>query len=508
MVRRVLNWLSDTARFVGAMFYWNARKSLYVARGRRGRCPCQNESDDSVPGRVRCDAMVHWHQPVRFQKICPLLVATPDGWRCSVHAAQVRPYWGRVGVWCAATLLALYGAGVLAVFSALRTVGKAPVSLTQVAWPGKWKEIRRVQSDQLFRQAIAAFSSGRMNEAYLTLTTARQRDPANYDATLLLAQITMFQGSALFADAQFEALFREHPAQRSRTVVVYHDTLLLLDRMDKLAEFAVTMARADSARAAVWVRSALLAVRALPAGEAAAFREKSAGAIAALAPHAQRLLAAEFTARTGDAAGAARQLQAPFSGPLNPFYMTYQVQRLAELGDATGAQVLLDFYGRLLGDFDQPLVQYALSATARDTGAATVAFRRLLALPLDSQRVERLAAALITHPDAALFRELSARVQRERTLETASDGAGLWVAGIVSGAVAEAGYWQRHGRQPLAPSYPPIKAVDFTSRDIAVANSAGRLVNVLSLPREVILALFGRVVPQDEAGRHARPTSA
>ncbi|MBI2512891.1 MAG: hypothetical protein HYV96_13005 [Opitutae bacterium] len=503
MLRRPIHWLADAGRFVGALFLWNARKTAYVVRGRTGRCPCQNESDDSIPGRVRCDAATHWHEPARFRAVCPLLVETPDGWRCSVHASQVRPFWGRAVAWSGAALVVLFlvGAGATLVF--LRAAGGAPISFTQVAWPGKWHEIRPAQSRHLFRRAVGAFAHGRLNEAHLALLSAQQRDPRNYDAALMLAQIAMFQGSVLSSDEQFERLLREHPAQSGRTAIVYHDTLLSLDRMRRLAQFSLAMAKADSDRSAVWVRSALLAVRSLSATDAVELREKTEPTIASLAPHAQLLLRAEFDARAGDTPRALKSLRAPFSGPLNPFYARHQVLRLAALGDAGAAQVMLDFYGPPFGEFEQQLTQFELSSIARDEATAEAAFRRLLAQPLQELRVERIAAALIAHPNAERYRQFSARVQREGLLEAVCDGAGLWVTGLVCDAPKDAVYWQTHGKQPMFSGYPPIKMIDFQSRALATVNSVSHLVNVLSLPREVIVALLARVEPPAPAASPA-----
>lgn len=496
MRQRLLNWLADTGHFVGGMFYWNGRKSVYVWRGRHGRCPCQNESDDSVPGRVRCDAVLHWHDPARFQKICPLLIATPDGWRCSVHASAVRPFWGRVFGWIGLSLLALYLAGTLAVFAGLRLAGRAPVGWLQVAWPGKWHEIKPVQSAHLFRQAMQAFAGGRLPEAHLLLTTARALDPANYDAALMLAQISMFQRSYLYSDDLFTSLWRNHPANRLRTAVVYHDTLLSLDRMGKLAEFCVTMAAADPARAVVWVRSALLAVRSMRVEEAAGFRLQQAAAIKALAPQAQQLLEAELNLRTGDQIAALAVLHRKFNGPLNPSYAQYQIERLASLGAVEEAQLLLNAEGLLLGELEQRLTQVAVALLAHDRVLAQAYFRSLLRLPLNPPRVERLAAFLITHADADLYRELTARVRQDAGLEAAVNGAVLWVAGIVCELPGEAAFWQAHGLQPGGARYPAVKKLNYASRDLLAPDSVVHLLNVMTLPRDVILALLWRVTPQ------------
>jgi hypothetical protein len=507
MLRRAGNWLADTLRFVGAVFYWNTRKTIYVLGGRTSHCPCQNISDDSIPGRVRCDAILHWHDPARFQKVCPLLVNTPSGWRCSVHASQVRPFWGRVVRWCALSLLILYLAGTIVAFVGLRVVGQAPVSWTQVVWPGRWPEIRGVQSMHLFSQAIASFQQGRLNEAYLALTSSRQRDPSNYDATLLLAQITMFQRSYSFSDDMFANLWRDHPDQRPRTAVVYHDSLLSLDRMNTLAASSVAMAKMDSSRAVVWVRSALLAIRSMRAEEAGAFATSQLIPLQALAPHAQLLLRTELALRRGgprDEAVAA--LRGQFAGPINPFYTEYQITRLAELGAHTEAQRLLDQLGPILGTFEQLLTQVAIATIAGDQWAARGAFRSLLKQPLNQTKLERLACLLIAHPDATLYRELNTRLQGDRALESAADSAALWISGVICQAPVEASYWQTRSQPPGA-RFPDIKTVNFSSRNLAEANTVTHLVNVVSFPREVVIALLWRVAPQATPDTRALPAS-
>jgi len=506
MLQRLLNRLADTGRFVGGMLYWNARKSAYVWRGRRGQCPCQNESDDSIAGRVRCDAILHWHNPARFQPICPLLAHTAQGWRCSVHAAQVRPYWGRVFRWIGLALVGAYLAGTVAVWAGLRAVGGAPVGWLQVAWPGQWREIKPVQSAHLFRQAMDSFAQGRLPEAHLKLTTARALDPANYDVALLLAQISMFQRSYLFSDDLFMDLWRKYPATRLRTAIVYHDTLLSLDRMEKLAEFTVMMASTDPGRAVVWVRSALLAARSMRAEEAARFREKQSATLVLLAPHAQLLLAAELDLRAGDESTALAAFRRKFAGPFNPFYAHYQIERLAGVGATGDAQALLDAQGQQLGEVERLMAQTTVSQLTGDRVLALASFRILLRQSLNAERVERLATFLIMHPDAGFFRELHDRVQREPPLEGTVDGATMWITGVACGAPVEAEFWQKHGRQPSSAKYPQVTKLDFTSRNLLAPGSVCHLINVVPLSRDVILALLGRVAPQEAmVGRKAGP---
>ena len=493
------HWLTDTLRLTFGQFYWNLRKTLYVWRSRSGRCPCQNESDDSIPGRVRCDAVLFLHEPGRFRKVCPLLVSTDQGWRCSVHATQVRPFWGRTLRFSFLALLTVYLIATLVAFAGLRVVARIPVSWTQVAWPGGWAEIPHRQSQHLFEQAVRAFQAGNLPAAHLALTTARVRNPAHYDVTLLLAQIEMFQLSFAVSDAMFAELRQRHPEQAYRTAVVYHDTLLGMDRPRELAEHCFAMAATDPTHAAVWVRSALLAIRSLRPSEAAALSDKLPELEPGLAEHARRLVRAELDLQTGAKDAALARLREPFPGPYNPFYIEHQIVRLAELGKADDAQWLLDQQGPLLGEFDQLRVQTAVARLAGDDWGARAAFASLLKLTVTGAQFNRMAALLITYPDKELYLGLHRRILREPKLAGVVDRPSLWIAGVVCDALPEARTWRTPDGQPGASTLPDIASVDFRRRDVLQGNTAGHLINVVSFPREVILALLARTEPQKES---------
>jgi hypothetical protein len=498
MAFKVRQVLADAGRGFVDLFYWNARKTSYRLHG--GRCPCQNQSDDPVPGRVRCDAASHWHEPGRFRVICPLLVATPQGWRCSVAPAGVRPFWGRVFALLAGTLLGLYLAGVIAVFATLRIVNAAPVGLHQVAWPGLWREILRVQAAHLFQTAIAAFREGRMDEAHLALETAHVRDPRNYEAGLLLAQIAMYQRSFLFADGLFTELQAGHPEHRLHTAITYHDTLLGMDRLEALVVYCLDMAQQDTARAAVWMRSALLAARSLPVASAAKLEELPAARVQRIAPHARLLLQAELHARAGRRDEALRKLRAPVPSPYNPFYLSHHIERLAQLDAGADAQAMLDRFGPVLGEFEHLRLQVVVAGLGGDAWGRRAAFAALLRLTLTPAQAERLAALLVSYPDAGLFRDFVGRIRGDTTLASALGPQTLWVTALACGLTDEAETWrQAIGNGEARPS--AIRAIDFKQRDVLRPDTALHLINTAALPREVILALLWRVEP-------ANPTSS
>jgi hypothetical protein len=172
--------------------------------------------------------------------------------------------------------------------------------------------------------------------------------------------------------------------------------------------------------------------------------------------------------------------------------MQQHVEMLALSGDHAGAQTLLDFYGPILGDFEQAAQQYSLEILRRDENAADTALRGLLRMKLSAPQVERLAARLIAHPDAGGYRALHAKLLGDAALAAQVDGPTLWLTGLVCGAPAEAAHWQSHGLQKFHEIYPTIPAVNFGSRDPRDPAAPASLVNALTFPWEVSCALLAR----------------
>jgi hypothetical protein len=488
--RRTRHWVADTFRFAWALPYWNLRKTTFVVRGRQGPCPCHNPSDDPVPGRVRCDAVLGWRNPARFRALCPLLRRNGHDWVCGGEIREVRPFWGRAAFWAAGAALAAYLAGATAVFAIMRGWADTPVAWTQVVWPGRWAEIKVAQAQGFFTQAIAAFRAGRLPEAHLALLTAQARDPGNYDANLLLGQIAMYQGNWAQADALFLSLLQNHPPQRKRTALALHDVLLANRRGGPLAQLCLRMAVEDREHAALWIRSLLVGLR-LP-GLQKDWPDLDDDTLRPLAPHARRLIRAQVLARSHDLPGALAELRQPHPGPYNPIYLELQVEMLARWGEPIAAQTLLDFYGPMLGAFEQGCQQFALDRLRHDGSAAQGTFRALLRRRLDAHQAERLAARLITHPAADCYRLLHQHLLDHAAVAGQVDGPTLWLAGLVCGAPAEAAFWRTHGLQKYQEYYPSITKLDFRSLDRTDPASPVHLVNALSFPWEISLALLER----------------
>ncbi len=435
---------------------------------------------------------MHWHETGRFRQVCPLLHSAPNGWRCSVAAVDVRPFWGRAfGVYTGLLLLlALFTGGVS--YGVLRLTVGPGVSLPMVFWPGRWPEIRTAQARAFQDRAAAAISRRAYKEAVLALASSLERDPDNYEAALLLAQISEFQENHEYADRMFLRLLQDFPDRHQRTAVVYHDTLLALGRTEQLAAFSLRLALTDTERVAVWVRSLLLALRSRDATPA--FFERNRADIDRLPEHAARLVRAVGSITAGDEAAAVKSLREFFPGPWNPVYIQQQISLLMQLGRADAAEVLLLYYSGALSGLDQTLLAYAIDQRLGRLTVARDDFRLALRRPGAELRSVRLAAALIDYPDRNAFAELNHLMTGNPARRATADPVAMWLAALSCDATLEADLWATEAHARLHLTLPPIRRVNYASRSFEDPGSPGHLINTLPLDRELIYLLVEKAI--------------
>ena|GEM_PF-1442823 len=488
MLVQLQNALADVGRLMGAALYWNLRKTIYALAGRQGRAPCQSDSDDQIVGCVGCDAMVHWNNPEAFRRVCPLLQKTTKGWRCSVLAAQVRPFWGRALAWYGAAVFALYLAGVSALWLTINLAGNTSMPWWRLAWPGAWHSMAKIQADELYQQSLAAFTDGDYIKAYRTLETARMRDPYNYDAALLMAKISMFQGSYGFSDPLYEDLMQRYPERMESTAINYHDALLVLNRMPKLADLCIEMVSRDPGHTAFWVKSLLLALRETDSAEV--FRDAHESEILQLPEFARMLVEARLAQSRGEVDGALRLLAEPFRGAWNLQYMQAHLALLLELKRPVIAKTMLGYYGPGLRIYESMAQEFKIDQAIGNEWEAQATFASLLRAELTPQRILRLQLLLIRSPNQSAYLSLHEKLQAEPTLKAEVDGAVMWIAGLACGAPAAAKQWQDPAKLVFKSNYPEIDRVEFKSRRIADENSVLHILNVVNFPREVIQELL------------------
>lgn len=488
-----MGWLADTLRLFWGLIYWNLRKTWFRLRRGRSPCPCQSPSDSGRALRTACDACLHWSQPTRFRAVCPLLVRTPDGLRCSADTADVRPFWGRAAAIYSGTALALYLTAAVSFFIFLRTVGY-PVNIFHVTLPPYWHRVTEVRSGYFLNRAQQAFAENKPAEALLYLDSAFEFDPRNHAAGLTLAKhLQIAQPSR--SDAIFQRLMAEHPDRRHLIAQEWFRALLARGNMERVTELALEQLRAGSPGAAVWIRALVFARRRLPPpGEKAVREESTRPEFAPWRP----VLRVEDLLRTGRHAEARALLTADWPETPDEFEAFYQSSVLTELNDSFAA---LDALARKPGVTDGEVLLMARLAALASAGK-----ERLLSQEVDRALSSRLSPAtlpvikvltahLIRHPDREIFQRVLAKVEGERvpfTDQTAGIWFGLFCAAGAVGDEFSLGRLTGSIRQATGQPFLVLGATEAFFRGDSNERSILPFLPTLLIPLEVTYALLER----------------
>lgn len=488
-----LSLLADLLRLPWALVAWNWRKTRYRLKGAKGRCPCQHPSDSGVAGETGCDACVDWNVPGRFQWVCPLLVPGEHGWHCSVHAEEVRPFWGR-----AALILLLAAVTYHLVLTSVVTVtlhfsGLETLRWIDVAWPGRWHHVAKARSRAFAVQTAVLLHRGDFVAAELSLTSALQVDPENYEARLFLAQIRQYQQRFLESDALFRGLMHLVPERAAHTALTWHDALLVRQRFPQLAELSLRMGSEPSDLAAAWAKSALLALR---SGNAATqLLTRNAEAVAKFPLAARALFLAEEHLQRGDRRGAVAQLLTGELDSLPPFLIGEYVEQYVRLGEPARAEAFLQRHRSILAPFDRGMQQMRIDQASGDASLVRMDFEALLPEEVTPPVLWQLVSWLIEHPDQRSFARLDQVMRESRNLRALAGGE-MWLAAVVCGDEAAAEHWSKYVSTRFRVRLPAIKAVDFLSDQMTQGATVPRLITGGRLPREVIAALVRRAVTE------------
>jgi hypothetical protein len=488
--RPVLGWIADSFRFAWALLYWNVRKSWFQFRRGRVACPCQSPSDSGRAYETRCDACWNWHNQARFQRVCPLLVPTKDGLRCSVDAANVRPFWGKTVRYYGGTFLGIYAALVLSVFTFLRTVGY-PVSIVHVALPPLWHRVGQTRGWFFLMRAQKAFAAGRTNEGLLYLENSYEFDPENYDAGLALAKAYQL-GQPSHSDQIFARLMRDHPEQRETTAQNWFRALLARGEFDQVVKLSGEEVLRDAVRANAWMRALVFATR--QTNDAAALQQLLSNHTEA-ATRWRTLIETELAWRDHNTDAVRASLARTWPGNSPPYTVVYRVELMTALGDPVSALDFLEQQRRQLDD--EAYVTLRLHCLA-EAGAQNTLHNEVSALilgpPLSPPRIKILCAQLIRHPDAALFEELCAKVGREVMPFNDVTAGGWFTLVCTAGAVGDLP--QMHAlalrlRQTPTP-FAPLLLVEAFFRGETADRRATSFLPFLPVPIEIDYALIDR----------------
>ncbi|HET7536106.1 MAG TPA: tetratricopeptide repeat protein [Candidatus Didemnitutus sp.] len=402
-------WLGDTVRMTWALLYWNARKSAFVLKRRRGRCPCHHPSDSGRPMETACEAVLDWRQPARFQRVCPLLTRNSQGtWVCRVSANEVRPFWVRAfayygGAVAAVVLLAGFG-----VWGALVGIGYH-VTPRQVFWPPAWRELKQARVQLFIDQARSHYQAGRVREAIAALAVAHELAPDNYPAGMMLAQFYQ-AGNPDAADTIYLRLSQTHPENRNEIARTWFRSLLARGRLADVVELSRRQLAADSAQAAAWTHALIFSARVMKKPDLLA----AAAADPKLPSETRAVLQLEAAVRTAPAADVHRLLlEAPLPTAF-PYAREQRTELLIEFGYPQEALGLLAGSQVALGGRD--VVRLALDAMAK-AGDHERVRREASGLLAPTKQIGPgeltvIAQHLIRYPDSDLLATVVAALSR------------------------------------------------------------------------------------------------
>ena len=485
-------------RLLWGLLYWNLRKSWF--RSRRGRvpCPCQSPGDSGHAYATACEACLTWSRPSRFRAVCPLLVRTPEGLRCSTERANVRPFWGRAATILAGGALALALVAATAAFVSLRTIG-IPVTLSQVTLPSRWQEIPRIRGDYFLERYHRAAAAGNAEEALLHLESAHRSDPENRVTGLLLAKHLQARNPER-SDGIYRNLIAAHPAHRHAIAQDWFRALLARGNMERVADLALGEIISGAPAAPVWVRALLFARRRMPSLDSTAAH--GGGGLPGLDPWLP-LFRVEKLLREGRFGDAVALLERDWPGTPDDFEAFYQSAALLELGRAFSA---LEALARKPDIRDGEVL-----LSARLGALAAAGAERMLRQEVDRALATRLAAGklavlrvlsahLIRHPDKDLFGRVLGQV-RDDSMPFNDETSGVWfslfcAAGAV-GDESNLGLLAGFIRDAIGRPFFALGATEAFFRGDSNETSILPFLPSLPLPLEVTYALLERYPGRD-----------
>lgn len=489
--------MHDFLRFWWELIALNWRKTRFRFRG--GKSPCQAPSDSGKAGETLCEASALWDRQGRFRRVCPKLVATPGGWRCSVNAEDVRPFWGRAFAYYGGTAAGLYLLITLLVFGVFRGIGYQ-VSYPGVAWPPAWHHFNVVRSDYFFEKGKRALSENRIREANIALGLAYEFNPRNYEAGFALAQLWQ-SGLASQSDRVYQKLLRTNPAASASTAQGWAQALLWRGDFAQLSHLAIERLGLDPSLSAAWMHALIFSSRRLqdPAGLTRAL------SLPNLPPETRSILRLESAALSGEATATARVLTSPLTENASAYARYYQISFLIRSGNSGRALELLASYGEKLSPDER--VALSLSALAQ-LGKTTELRREAEALLVTNQQPQiytLLATHLIRYPDKAM---LLATAGQLSTMPWAAEPEGLaanatllCAAGLADESALVATLRTRMRKITGAPMRELDRAEDFLTQRNGTRQWGNFLPALPMLALDTVYALFER----DDARNRRQP---
>lgn len=492
----MIGWLGDFFRFWWALFYWNTRKTWFRLYGaHRDSCPCQNYSDSGHAFDSRCNAIIHWSEPARFRRVCPLLSETKDGWRCGVDAERVRPFWPRAVLITGTTLLAIYLAGTLTVFIFLRSAHYEARYLS-VVWPPRWSELRTSQEKLYSARAQQAIAAGRYPEAVLALQRVCELNPHNYPAALMLASLAQVSGQPFVAEHIYERLMRDVPAQRATTAEIWIRPLLSRAEYPTVKQLAAAMLTEDAPRREAWLHCLLFAARRT---HDQALLSGILQSHTSLPDWCMDLIRIELLLLQDRREQALVLLNRVNHRPLSTYQPCYQADRLISLGQTDQASALINDYGNLIPPGEAAFLHLRIFQQKQWTTLMEGEYETLLHFPMTPRLAAQYCAWFIKHsspPALARFVDRFLQMGPAISNETLPLYQATFLAAYLNGDHTRADRVAEEISRFTSSDAKTLRAMAAQLRAGINAQQMAQLLPLVPLPLEAIYALLeGPSVP-------------
>lgn len=404
--------IGDFLRYWWESLYWNFRKSRYVWAGRRGPAPCQHPSDSGRGGVTACVACQPWQRAARFRRVCPLLVQREGEWRCSVDAAQVRPFWGRAVLTWLATLLGIWTVVTLVAFGIFRAVGFEEIRYADFWSPQFRARYHAAQGAYYSAAAQRSFAEGDFPRGVLSLSIAYARSPRRWEDGLLLGQLLARTRQYQASNRTFQSLIDGFPERAEEFSTVWCDSLLLRGESELLVQLALQRLATGTPTPAPWWHVIVHAIR----------RETDA----ARATRLLQLVSASPVPRAREIAAVETALRSHSALPVDPNLASrsrardasealYRCETLIAAGRFEDAEMQRSLHAAMLGEFHAGLLGVTLAVHRGQDSLADLAFENLLLREMHPAKLDLLLAELLRHPSSSRARALFDRWPKEVT---------------------------------------------------------------------------------------------
>lgn len=366
---------------------------------------------------TRCDAALSWNKSDRFTRVCPLLVETSSGWRCSVNTEDVRPFWSLAFRSAGRAFLVALLVGAVGLFGVLRYAGY-DLSPLALIWPPRWHEIEAAKEGVSATRAVEALNRGNFPSAILSLQLVCDINPHNLPAGLTLANLWQISNRSSLADEMYRCLIRDHPDQQLVILQAWYQSMLSRADYEAIKVLSLRLLELDERQRGVWLHALFFALRQT---QDSRFLSELLARPSTLPSSCLELMRIEAVRLRDPKAEAPRALLNTVPTPASPYIPYYQIDRLIRTGNDDAAMELLIACGSRLNPDEATFQRRRIFSERGWTSLAEIEFDAVLNYPLTARQITLICSHLISNPNRTLLRRFFVRFVKARLPLTAAN---------------------------------------------------------------------------------------